>query len=239
MNRNTRLIAATGLIAAMAFSQTACQRAYANKQTLWTDTCGVKWEEITAGKTVPVGVSKCSYKITVPAAPMQGELKFRTKFKNNVLSYVEGSYDYTIVSGLRYVSEAKYLGKVDSDGNDATNESRAYETAENIVIDKRIQEIVRNVALNLDISSMEQTEFEGVVLAEVNKMLENKGVRINFLSLVPVPDDQTRLAIDTVAAFRVYDAAGLGDLGRDVIKAKAGAANYNTTVNTPAAPVEK
>ena len=36
-------------------------------------------------------------------------------------------------------SEAKYLGKINSDSDDEANSSKAYETAENSVIDKRIK----------------------------------------------------------------------------------------------------
>lgn len=193
-----------------------CDYAHSNMQTLVTDDCGVSWTLIPAGQTVPKSPSPCHYKITVPDYPMQGEVKFKTSFQNRVLATVEVSYDYSIVDAVKFIGEAKYLG---STGNNASN----YESAENAVIDKRVREVVTTLLVNEDIVDFSQAEFEDALLQAVNESLAPKGVRLNFLSFVPVPEEQTRLAIDMMTAMKVYESRGLSDLGAQVAVARAGA----------------
>ena len=221
------------LLGVIALTAASCGRAQANKITLWTETCGVKWRELKPGDAKPPRIGYCSYGVEVPAAPQQGDTQFRTKFDNGVLAKVEGNYDYSIVSGLAFVSEAKFLGRA-QDGEDPANATaRAFEIAENAVIDKRIQEVAREISLEINLAEMDQGAYDAMVLERVNTMLESRGVKLNFLSLVPVPDDQTRLALDGVASYRVWEAAGLAELGREVIIARAGAPQYHVTVESP------
>jgi len=200
----------------------ACSRAYANKQTLVTTDCGVSWNLIKPGETIGVQVGPCSYTVTIPDYPMPGETRFKASFKNRVLATVEIPYEYSIVDGKVFISEAKYLGKANSDGNDESNSS--YESAENTVIDKRIREAVTNLLINEDIVDFSQAEFEDRLLEEVNKRLVSKGVHLNFLSFVPIPEEQTRLAIDMMTAMKVYESKGLKELGEKVAVARAGSA---------------
>lgn len=208
-----------------------CARAYGNKQTLYTHDCGVSWQLIQAGKSIPVGVTPCSYSISLPDHPMQGEVRFKTSFSGRVLAQVEVSYDYSIVDAVTFVSEAKYLGKANSDGNDATNSG--YESAENSVIDKRIREIAATLLIKENIVDFNQAKFEEELLVAVNEMLADKGVRLNFLSFVPIPDLQTRLAIDALTAMKVYETEGLGVLGQQIMVARAGACEVSVE-STPA-----
>lgn len=201
----------------------ACARGNANVQTLITDDCGVTWRLIPPGQVIPARIGVCSYKITVPNYPMQGETSFKTSFKDRVLAKVEVGYEYIIFDGIKFVSEAKYLGKANTSVDDATNQSVMYESAENAVIDKRIREAATSMLLQEDIVEFSQAEFEDRLLERVNKMLEEKGVRLNFLSFVPTPEEQTRLAIDMMTAMRVYESKGLIDLGKAVSTARAGA----------------
>lgn len=211
----------------------ACARAQANKQTLVTNDCGVSWELIPAGKSVPVMVGPCSYKVTIPDYPMQGQTKFRTSFKDRVLASVEIGYEYSIVDGKVFISEAKYIGRSNSEAEDGTNASTQYESAENTVIDKRLRDLVSEMLIREDIVEFNQAEFEDTLLAEINKRLSNKGVRLNFLSFVPTPEEQTRLAIDIATAARVYESKGLGDLGKAAVVARAGATKIQVVNQVP------
>ncbi len=56
----------------------------------------------------------CHYKITIPDYPMQGESRFKATFKDRVLADIEVTYDYSIIDARAFVSEAKYLGKANS-----------------------------------------------------------------------------------------------------------------------------
>ncbi len=178
----------------------------------------------------------CAYKVTIPDYPMQGESTFKTAFKDKVLSVVEVSYDYSIIDGVKYISEAKYLGKSNTSVEDVSNSSTAYETAENSVIDKRIKEVARDLLIDEDITDFSQSDFEDKLQYEVNKLLEDKGVKLNFLSFVPIPEEQTRLAIDVVTATKIYKSKGIEQIGEAVLSARAGATKIN--VNVEGKPTE-
>ena len=166
----------------------SCDYATSNVQTLYTSDCGVSWKLIKAGESIPKAIGMCSYKVTIPDYPMQGESKFKTAFKDRVLANVEVTYDYEITDGILFISEAKYLGKSNTASEDQTNSSSAYETAENSVIDKRIKEVARELLIAEDITDFSQSDFEDRLLTAVNKLLQSKGVKLNFLSFVPIPD---------------------------------------------------
>ncbi|RZL15605.1 MAG: hypothetical protein EOO89_12770 [Pedobacter sp.] len=220
----------TASVCLLAFSLTSCDRAQSNVQTLYTNNCGVSWQLIKAGETLPKGLGMCSYKVTVPDYPMQGESIFKSAFKNRVMAKIEVTYDYSILDAIKYVGEAKYLGKINSDSDDEVNSSKAYETAENSVIDKRIKEVARDLLISEDIVDFSQAEFETKLLESVNELLKSKGVKINFLSFVPIPEEQTRQAIDVVTAMKIYESKGLTEVGKSVTSARAGATKVEVTV---------
>jgi hypothetical protein len=227
----------TASVCLMAFSLSSCDRAQSNVQTLYTNNCGVSWQLIKAGETLPKGIGMCSYKVTVPDYPMQGESIFKSAFKNRVMAKIEVTYDYSILDAIKYVGEAKYLGKINSDSDDEVNSSKAYETAENSVIDKRIKEVARDLLISEDIVDFSQAEFETKLLESVNELLKAKGVKINFLSFVPIPEEQTRQAIDVVTAMKIYESKGLTEVGKSVTSARAGATKVEVTVQKDDKPV--
>ncbi len=233
------LVLAAGFVLLASVGTSGCSAAHSNVQTLVTSDCGASWKVIKVGETLPAMVGVCSYKVTIPDYPMQGDVKFKTSFTNRVLADISVSYDYIIVDGIKFVNEAKYIGKMNSDSDDKTNQSGAYESAENSVIDKRIREVASNHLIKQDIVDFSQGEFEDMLLLEVNKLLDEKGVKLNFISFVPIPEEQTRLAIDVLTAYKVYESKGLGDLGKQIIIARSGAAKINMNNDAPATPAAK
>lgn len=216
-----------------------CDYAQANQQTLITNDCGVSWELVLPGETVPKRIGACQYKTTLPDYPMQGEARFKTSFKDRVLASVEVSYEYAIVNPVVFIGEAKYLGKQNSAVDDDANSSSKYESAENGVIEKRIREAATTLLLVEDIVEFSQAEFEDKLLAAANELLKDKGVQLNYISFVPIPEEQTRLAIDTLTAMRIYQTRGLEDLGKAVATARAGATKIEVTTastDTKSAP---
>lgn len=218
------------LLFLLLLSVSGCDRAQANQQTLITNDCGVTWELVRPGETVPQRIGPCQYKTTIPDYPMQGEARFKTSFKDRVLASVEVSYEYVIVDAVVFLGEAKYLGKQNSAADDETNAATKYESAENGVIEKRIREAATGLLLEEDIVEFSQAEFEDKLLTGANELLKTKGVQLNYISFVPIPEEQTRLAIDTLTAMRIYETRGLEDLGREVTAARAGATKIE--VNT-------
>lgn len=61
------------------------------------------------------------------------------------------------------------------------------------------------------------------VVEQQEAALEKKGVVLADLALVIENDEQTRLAIDSATAVRVYAAAGISEVGKQIIAARAGA----------------
>ncbi|WP_416438132.1 hypothetical protein [Phnomibacter sp. MR] len=226
-----------GMLAAVVVS--GCNYAKSNQQVLVSTDCGMTWEAINAGDAVPKGtMNPCYMKVVIPNFPMQGESKFIGNLKDRVKVNVEIDYDYSITNGLSFIKEAKSLGKAnaDADADEALN-SVAFESAENRVIDKRIREVAKSLFLNEDIVDMEQADLEEKLEIESNKLLEKYGVRLNFLTLTFIPDEQTRQAIDVATAMRIYESKGIKEVGEKVIAARAGAPKI--VVENKTEPVQK
>jgi hypothetical protein len=210
-------------VAILGIGVTGCSYASANVQTLISNDCGVTWELINPGQVVPARNFACEYKVTVPDYPLQGDYRFKASFANRVLAEIEVSYDYSITEAKTFIGEAKYLGKPNSDSDDASNGASPYESAENAVIDRRIREVAANLLLKEDIVDFSQAEFEDRLMVAVNEMLKTRGVQLNTIAFVPTPEEQTRLAIDMMTAMKVYESKGLGELGQKVAVARASA----------------
>jgi hypothetical protein len=217
------------VVLACALALSACDRAPSNVKTMMTTDCGVNWTIIQPGSRVPTSVGACEYKTVLPDYPMQGDTEFLTQFKGNILVKTKIAYDYEIIDGLKFLREAKFLGK--ASGSAATAAAgtamSAFETAENVVIDVRIREIVTSKTINADIVEFNPSAFEDVVFAEANKQLADRGVKLNSMTFVTIPEEQTRMAIDAATAVGIYRAKGLEQLGRDLAVARAGATQIN------------
>lgn len=222
------------VIALVIFTLTfsSCERSQANVQTLISNDCGVTWELIPPGQTIPKRVMACELKTTIPGAPMTGESRFKTTFANKVKANIELDYEYEIVDPVKFISEAKYLAKSNSDADEVSQNSSRFESAENSIIDKRIKEIARDLLENIDIVEFDQSEFEDTLLTNVNKNLEKRGVRLNYLSFVPTPSEQTEQAIDVATAMKIYESKGLVEVGKQVISNKAGATRVEMKVQS-------
>jgi hypothetical protein len=217
-------------IAFLALTLTSCDRSQANVQTLISDDCGVNWGLIKPGQVIPSRVGPCALKTTVPGSPMTGESHFKTTFANKVKANIDMDYEYEIIDPVKFITEAPYLAKTNSDPDDVSSNNSRFESAENSIIDKRIKEAARELLQDVDIVEFDQSEFEDTLLLVVNKSLENRGVRLNFLSFVPTPSEQTEQAIDVATAMKIYESKGLQEVGKLVIANKAGATRVEMNV---------
>lgn len=202
-----------------------CDRAPSNVKTMMTSDCGVTWRVINPGERIPSAITPCEYKTVLPDYPMQGGAEFKTQFGGNVLVSVRIDYDYEIIDGLKFLREAKFLGKAGS-AQDAANSTQmsAFETAENVVIDVRLRELTTSTTLKSDIVDFNPSAFESDLFDAANKELEKRGVRLNSITFVTTPDEQTRMAIDAATAMNIYKNKGLLEFGQQIAIAKAGAA---------------
>lgn len=203
-----------------------CNYAKSNQQVVVSDDCGMTWKKINAGDAVPKGgMNPCYMKVVMPNYPMQGDSRFITNLKDRVRASVHIDYDYSIIDPLAFIKQAKYLGKANSDADsDGALSSSAFEGAENTVIDKRIRDVGKAMFLVEDIVDLDQAELENNLLLASNKILEEFGVHLNFITLTFDLDDQTRQAIDVSTAMKVYESKGLADIGKQVMIQRAGAA---------------
>lgn len=211
------------VLAALITGQSGCAKATTDVQTLVTDDCGRSWRKIDPGETIPLQLGSCKYAVTIPDYPMEGKVAFRTAFKNRVRADIEISYWYVIVDAEAFIREAKHLARNNADGDDAAARAERYDSTERFVIDRRIREIVTESLPKEDVVTFSQTAFEDRLLTMANEWLKSRGVRLHFLSLVPTLDVQTALAIDTVAAMKIYESACFKEVGKAVAVARAGA----------------
>lgn len=226
-------------IALMAMTLTSCDRSQANVQTLISDDCGVNWELIKPGQVIPKRIGPCALKTTVPGAPMTGESHFKTTFANKVKANIDMDYEYEIIDPVKFITEAPYLAKTNVDPDDVSANNSRFESAENSIIDKRIKEDARELLQNVDIVEFDQSEFEDTLTLVVNTQLTKRGVRLNFLSFVPTPSEQTEQAIDVATAMKIYESKGLQEVGKTVIANKAGATRVEMSVKNPSTTESK
>ena len=217
----------------------SCERSQANVRTLISNDCGLTWELIPAGQTIPKRITPCELKTTIPGAPMTGESHFKTNFSNKVKTNIDMDYEYEIIDPVKFITEAPYLAKTNSDSDDVGSNNSRFESAENSIIDKRIKDIARDLLLNIDIVEFDQSEFEDTLQNKVNKTLSERGVRINYLSFVPTPSEQTEQAIDVATAMKIYESKNLQEVGKQVISNKAGATRIEMNVKSEQAPQPK
>jgi hypothetical protein len=201
-----------------------CSYAKSNQQVVVSTDCGVTWTKINAGEAVPKsGINACYMKVVIPNFPMQGESRFITNLKDKVRTVTHIDYDYSIIEPLAFIKQAKFLGKANTDADDEDAIGSNFEGAENMVIDKRIREVVKSLFVDEDIVELNQSDMEDNLLAECNKILEPFGVKLNFITLTFDLDEQTRQAIDVATAMKIYRSRGIESIGLEVMKARAGA----------------
>lgn len=220
----------------LSLSFQSCDKAQANVQTLISNDCGVTWELIKPGQTIPKRMVACELSTTIPGSPMVGGSNFKTTFDKDVKAKIDLDYEYEIIDPVVFISEAKYLAHTNSDADDISSNNSRFESAENSIIDQRIKDIARDLLANIDIVDFDQSEFENSLLDKVNASLAKRGVRINYLSFVPEPSEQTAQAIDVATAMRIYDSKNMSDLGKQVISNKAGASKIEFNMNSVPTP---
>lgn len=221
----------TMMVILMAATFQSCERSQANVNTLISNDCGVKWELVRVGETIPKRIGVCDLKTTLPNSPMVGESVFKATFKNNVKARIDLDYEYVIVDPVLYITEAPYLAKTNSDADNVSAGNGRFESAENSIIEKRFKDASREMLDTVDIVDFDQSEFESDLLDKVNALLNKRGVNVNYLSFVPEPSTQTEQAIDVATAMKIYQSKGIEDVGRSVMSARAGATTINVNAD--------
>lgn len=232
---NIKSFLSMSIITISAFMLSACDRAPANVHVLSTEDCGANWKKIETASAVPKHAATCGYNTSLPAWPMPGEADFKIQFKGKVLAQVKFSYTYQIISPLDFIKSASYLGKMGGSLEiSADDTGKKYEMAENMIIDKTIREIAGNFTDTIEIVDANPSQIEEYVFSKANEILNKRGVQVVDMQMVLVTEEQTRLAIDTATAVRVYQNAGIEEVGKQVMIAKAGATKIQIDVDKTA-----
>lgn len=228
----TTKLAAIALLSVMVLA--GCERTPSNVHVISTTDCGATWTKLNVGSAVPKHTGQpCGYNVAIPNWPMAGDAKFKTQFSKKVLSKAIISYTYIITNPLAFIAEARYLGKMGGSLEiSADKVGEKYEMAESIIVDKLLREVTTDITRELDIVDANPAELEDEIFKRVKDVLEKKGVTLSDIALVIENDEQTRLAIDAATAVRVYEAAGFGEVGKQIITSRAGA----TSIVVNAAP---
>lgn len=225
----------TLLIIGVMITFQSCNYSKSNQQVVVSEDCGMTWKKINAGEAVPKGgLNMCYMKVVVPNFPMQGEATFISNLKDKVRANVHIDYDYSIIDALAFIKQAKFLGKANVDADNEEAIGKSFEMAENMVIDKRIKDVAKRIFVDEDIVELDQSEIENHLLVESNKVLEQLGVHLNFITLSFDLDEQTRQAIDVSTAMKIYESKGLTDLGKQVMSQRAGATKITVENKTEA-----
>lgn len=213
----------------------ACTPAPSNVHVIQTENCGKSWEKIPTGKSIPKHAGNyCGFNVAIPNWPMPGEAVFKSQFSGagKVSSVTRWTYTYTITDPILFIEGARYLGKMGGDLQiSSDNIGSRYEMAENMIIDRILREQTGNLTKDMDIIDTNPSELEDKVVEAAKKILEQRGVTMNDAQLILEPDEETKTAIATVSAIRVYKNAGIENVGTAIMIAKAGAARLDVSTN--------
>lgn len=224
------------IIVATMVALAGCARTPSNVHVISTTDCGATWNKLDVGSSVPKHTGNpCGYTTALPNWPMAGETQFKTQFSKGVLSSAKLSYSYSISNPLAFVNEARYLGKMGGSLEiSAESVGARFEMAENVIIDKLLREVTTDLTRALEVVDANPAQIEDAIFEKSKTTLEKKGVVLADLALVIENDEQTRLAIDAATAVRVYAAAGISEVGKTIIAARAGATQIHIGNQTPA-----
>lgn len=212
-------------VAFLMLGMQSCKYAKSNQKVVISKDCGKSWEEVKAGERIPAGTgNRCFQKVVMPNYPMQGQCAFVSNFDQKVRVKMVIDYDYSISDPLLFIREAKYLGRsnADADDNGALDSDR-FEGAENSVIDVRIRKLSKSMVESKDLVEADISNLEDSIFAAANELLKTRGITLNYITLTFDLDEQTRQAIDVATALRIYEASGISEIGKDIMKARAGA----------------
>lgn len=213
----------TGICLLFLCSCNGCEKIPANQIVLNTDNYGQSWRILGKNETVPRCHMAGCYNIKLPATTMTGGLnsiqrigKPGSSAKVNMLY----SYMWEISDPLAFIAEAKELR---GGGDYLTDES--LEGVENRMLDKIFHDISAEILDEEDVIHFDPALFELRLTNAVNEAARKYGVRITAVSVVPEFGDQLETALDAAQALELYRSIDEAELGKEIIKAKAGATN--------------
>ena len=159
---------------------------------------------------------------------MSADITIETKFQDRVAGIVNLTYQWKITEPIKLISSAKSITSSPTDGDSKIDVS-ALEAIENSVVDKMIMDVIREYTPSKQ-AGLDELTIEKEVFQLCKDKFSDRGVEFDNMSVNVTFSNQVEEALDVMSALKFYESNGEKDLGRDVIKAKAGATTIQ--VNT-------
>jgi hypothetical protein len=169
--------------------------------------------------------------VILPATFMAADFMVETKFENRVAGKINLTYQWRISEPIKFISSAKSITSSPTDG-DKKIDVTALETIENSVVDKMIIDVIREYTPNKS-AGLDELAIEKDVFELCKNRFSDRGVEFASMSVNVNFSPQIEEALDVISALKFYETNGEKELGKDVIRAKAGAANIQSQTVLP------
>lgn len=199
-----------------------------NEWVVSTGTCWNTMSVTKAGQAIPRLHTACDRMVILPATFMSADITIETKFQDRVAGIVNLTYQWRITNPIKFISNAKSITSSPTDGDSKIDVS-ALEAIENSVVDKMIMDVIREYTPSKQ-AGLDELTIEKEVFELCKNKFSDRGVEFDNMSVNVTFSNQVEEALDVMSALKFYESNGEKNLGRDVIKAKAGATTIQ--VNT-------
>lgn len=179
-----------------------------------------------AGDAIPRLTLSCDRMVILPATFMAADFTVETKFENRVAGTVNLTYQWRISDPIKFIASAKSITSSPTDG-DKKIEASALEVIENSVVDKMIIDVIREYTPNKS-AGLDELTVEKDIFELCKTRFNDRGVEFTSMSVNINFSPQIEEALDVISALKFYESNGEKELGKEVIRAKAGAANIQT-----------
>lgn len=215
-------------IVILASSCNGCRQIPANQIVLNSDNYGKDWRQLSKTETVPACNMPGCFNLYLPATTMGGDLVSKQrvgKTGESATVKMRYSYNWEISDPVLFVTEAKEL----RGGGDYTSDG-ALEVIEGRLIDRHFNDISGELLVNESVLKFDQAAYESKLTPAVNEDMAKYGIKITGVSCVPEFGTQLETALDAASALEVYKSINEEQLGKEIIRATAGATKVQVTV---------
>lgn len=197
-----------------------------NEWVVSTPNCWNTMSVTKAGEAIPRLTLNCDRMVILPATFMAADFMVETKFENRVAGTVNLTYQWRISDPIKFIASAKSITSSPTDG-DKKIEATALEIIENSVVDKMIIDVIREYTPNKS-AGLDELTIEKDIFELCKNRFNDRGVEFTSMSVNINFSPQIEEALDVISALKFYESNGEKELGKEVIRAKAGAANIQT-----------
>jgi hypothetical protein len=172
--------------------------------------------------------------IILPATYLSMDFVCETKFKGRVAGMINYTGQWRISDPIVFIQNAKSLTSSNTSDGYKIDVS-TLEEIENGVVDKMLIDLIREYTPNQE-AGVDELQIERDLHRLAEQKLLARGCEFANLSINVNFSAQTEEALDVISALKFYDQNGELELGKEVIKAKAGATKISVENQTSLKP---